>query len=143
MTEILPLLPMPSKEKENEISQIKTKIDDKEKEINIQKNELREFYSYVENLKNKNSSEKNIIKNLKSNYLIGHYPLDKIKKSNNSNNKKIFIVDNNFNAKSQSKAEVVDGIKDKALKFSTDIDYLNLEKVPNFETNDSFSGSFG
>ena len=137
-----PLLPMPSKEKENEISQIKTKIDDKEKEINIQKNELREFYSYVENLKNKNSSEKNIIKNLKSNYLIGHYPLDKIKKSNNSNNKKIFIVDNNFYAKSQSKAEVVDGIKDKALKFSTDIDYLNLEKVPNFETNDSFSGSF-
>ena len=116
-----PLLPMPSKEKENEISQIKTKIDDKEKEIDIQKNELREFYSYVENLKNKNSSEKNIIKNLKSNYLIGHYPLDKIKKSNNSNNKKIFIVDNNFYAKSQSKAEVVDGIKDKALKFSTDM----------------------
>jgi len=137
-----PLLPMPNKEKENEINQIKTKIDDKEKEINIQKNELKEFYSYVENLKYKNSSEKNIIKNLKSNYLIGYYPLDKIKKSNNSNNKKIFIVDNNFYAKSESKAEVVDGIKDKALKFSTDIDYLNLEKVPNFETNDSFSGSF-
>ena len=53
--------------------------------------------------------------------------------------KKIFIVDNNFYAKSQSKAEVVDGIKDKALKFSTDIDYLNLEKVPNFESFNFFS----
>ena len=59
-----------------------------------------------------------------------------------TNNKKIFIVDNNYFAKSESKAKIVDGIKGKALKFSTDIDYLKLEKVPNFETNDSFSGSF-
>ncbi len=137
-----PLLPMPDKAKEDEINQIKAKINDKEKEINIQKDDLREFYNYVENLKNKNSNEKDIISNLKSNYLIGHFPLDRIKKSYNSNNKKIFIVDNNYFAKSESKAEIVSGIEGKALKFSTDIDYLKLEKVPNFETNDSFSGSF-
>ena len=46
-----PLLPMPDKAKEDEINQIKAKINDKEKEINIQKDDLREFYNYVENLK--------------------------------------------------------------------------------------------
>ena len=137
-----PLLPMPSKEKENEINQIKVKINDKENEINIQKDELSEFYSYAKDLRKINSNEKDILRNLKSNYLIGHFPLDRIEKSKKSNNKNIFIIDKNYFAKSESKAEIVEGIKGKALKFSTDVDYLKLEKVPNFETNDSFSGSF-
>ncbi len=137
-----PLLLLPTEEKEKEIKQITTKIRDKKNEIDIKKNELKEFYSYAENLRNKNSNEKTIFKNLKSNYLIGHYPFDLIRKSPNSNNSKKYIIDNNLLSTSESNAEVVEGIKNKALKFSTDIDYLNLDKVPNFETNDSFSGSF-
>ena len=74
--------------------------------------------------------------------MIGYYPLDKIKKSSSSNKSKRFIIDNNLFSTSESNADLVDGVKNKALRFSTDIDYLNLEKVPNFETNDSFSGSF-
>ena len=137
-----PLMLLPTEEKEKEIEEIKTKIRVKENEINSKKNELKKFYSYAENLRNKSSDQKIIFKNLKSNHLIGYYPLDKIKKSSSSNKSKRFIIDNNLFSTSESNADLVDGVKNKALRFSTDIDYLNLEKVPNFETNDSFSGSF-
>ena len=137
-----PLMLLPTEEKEKEIEEIKTKIRVKENEIKSKKNELKKFYSYAENLRNKSSDQKIIFKNLKSNHLIGYYPLDKIKKSSSSNKSKRFIIDNNLFSTSESNADLIDGVKNKALRFSTDIDYLNLEKVPNFETNDSFSGSF-
>lgn len=121
-----PMLALPDKKTEDKLSDLQTKIANKEKELALTKNELAQIEDYIKTLSDSFTEAGK----------LGYYPLDKLTKNNKNH-----IADENKNATTKEAPKVVQGIKGNAFLFNGEYDDLNLHNIPNFEWTDSFSGS--
>ena len=142
-----PLLFLPDQKTEKKLDKLELAIDEKERDLRTKISELNNFYNYADKLSNFESSavpKKNIIEKVS---------FDKISKQRVISDDKIiivqgtsgretdYIIDNSRDITSYSNQKLEKGIQGNALKFDGS-NQVFVEKVPNFEWTDPFSGAF-
>tara|TARA_B100000575_G_scaffold50638_1_gene37383 strand:- start:2470 stop:5685 length:3216 start_codon:yes stop_codon:yes gene_type:complete len=142
-----PLLFLPDQKTEKKLNKLELAIDVKEKELNSKNSELNNFYNYAYKLSNFESSvvpNKNVIEKVS---------FDKISKQKVISDDKTvivqgsfgretdYIIDNSRDITSYTNQKLKKGLKGNALEFDGS-NQVFVEKVPNFEWTDPFSGAF-
>jgi hypothetical protein len=129
-----PLLTLPDQITEDQLALLDRSIQQIEKDIKLTSQELAALDSYMGELPKLNSLKR---------HEIAYYPFDRIRKTKKyEKSDYAFIADENKNAGATLAPIIIEGIKDKAVRFEQDYDriYLNKE-IPNFEWTDPFSSS--
>lgn len=124
-----PMLPLTDSETEQTLAKLKNSIQKKEEELLMTKKELSELDAFIKQLPN------NFIKK----DLLGHYPLDKISKSTNSEGR--YIIDNNSKVTVHAAPIISIGKKVNAIEFTGEYDEVYIDDARNFEWTDKFSAS--
>ncbi len=142
-----PLLFLPDQKTEKKLNKLELAIDVKENELKSKISELDNFYNYADKLSNFESvviPKKNIIDKVS---------FDKISKQKVISDDKTvivqgsfgretdYIIDNSRDITSYNNQKLEKGIKGYALEFDGS-NQVFVEKVPNFEWTDPFSGAF-
>jgi len=122
-----PMLALPDAATEDKLKELAEEINEKEKQLQLTKEELAGLEKYIADLPG----------DFEKNGLIGHYPLDKLKKR--TGEQKGYYVDGNSNATSREAPLIQEGVKGKSLRFTGEYDELSLQNIPNFEWTDAFS----
>ena len=142
-----PLLFLPDQKTEKKLNKLKLAIDVKENELKSKISELNNFYNYADKLSN---FESTLVPNKN---IIDKVSFDKISKQKVISDDKTvivqgsfgretdYIIDNSRDITSYNKQKLEKGIKGYALEFDGS-NQVFVEKVPNFEWTDPFSGAF-
>lgn len=117
-----PMLAILSEDKAQELSEIKTNIQNQESQIELTKKKIRNLQNFIK--------VESIKENTKDRIFYG--PVDNINGS---------TIDNNENFVNNSKPELVDGHIGKAALITGDYDELNIKNIENFEAHQAFSAS--
>ncbi|MBT8184302.1 MAG: DUF1549 domain-containing protein, partial [Eudoraea sp.] len=124
-----PMLALPDPATELKLGQLESKIKEKEKQLQLTKEELAGLDNYIAGLPG----------DFKKKGLLGYYPFDSLKKRNGK--QKGYIVDGNKKVTSREAPGVVNGKNGMALQFTGEYDEVYLSDIPNFEWTDAFSAS--
>ena len=121
-----PMLALPDSNTKDKLSSLEKSIADKEKELQLTKDELKKLNQYVAQLPNAFNKEDR----------IGHYPMDKV-----SNVGRKILIDNNNSSTANKAPKVVQGKINNALEFTGEYDEVYINNIQNFEYTDAFSVS--
>ncbi|MGI9549932.1 MAG: DUF1553 domain-containing protein [Aurantibacter sp.] len=124
-----PMLPLTNSETEQTLSKLKNSIQEKEEELLLTKKELSELDEFIKQLPH----------DFMKKDLIGHYPLDKISKSTNSEGR--YIIDNNSKVTIKAAPIISTGKRANAFEFTGEYDEVYIDDARNFEWTDKFSAS--
>ena len=142
-----PLMLLPDETTEEKINELDKKINLKQKELKLKEEELSQIFDYVDEL---NSSK--AIQTLNKS-IIQKVSFESVKNLNktspdisyivqgNFGRRTSFIVDNDKNITCNEIPIITEGVIGNAFQFGNNDDVLYLEKIPNFEFTDSFSGA--
>lgn len=143
-----PLLMLPDKKKEKILNELQERINKKNNELSLKKEELDEVYSYVEELTGKktlNSLKNHLIKKVSFEnftFLKKKSPDISYIVQGEFGRNTSYIIDNDYNVTSNEAPSITDGVVGNAFYFGdqNNSDVLYLESVPNFELTEPFSG---
>ncbi|MCW5515844.1 DUF1553 domain-containing protein [Muriicola sp. Z0-33] len=124
-----PMLALPDKETEDKLEELSQDIKEKEKQLELTKEELVKLDEYIAGLPG----------DFKKKGLLGHYPFNNLKAR--SGKQKGYYVDGDSKVTSREAPLIEKGIKGNSLQFTGEYDEVYLHNIPNFEWTDTFSAS--
>jgi len=124
-----PMLPLTDDQTWQSLEQLKSSVQEKEKELLLTKKELVDLDTYIKKLPKK-FDEKG---------LISRYEMDGISKTANKDGR--YFVDNNPKVTIKKEPVIAKGKKGNAFEFTGEYDEVYIDNTPNFEWTDKFSAS--
>jgi len=124
-----PMLALPKKETEAELKSLDYKILEKERQLQLTKEELMALETYMRQLPG----------DFNKRGLLGYYPMNSVQKL--SDKQREHIIDGNKMVTSTEAPAVTKGVKGNALEFTGEYDEVYLKNIPNFEWTNTFSAS--